>query len=105
MAPPRTQTIFEKAESIVNGPRQESYGPPWKSLERIAAMWSVVLHHKVSPVQVSLMMVGLKLVRETKDPDMETGQEEDNYIDMAGYLRLAEMCGFMPPEKSTGESE
>ncbi len=72
-------TITEEAESIINGPRRDSYGPVEESFQRTANIWSGILNIPVSPQQVALCMIGLKLQREANQP------ARDNRVDIAGY--------------------
>lgn len=78
-------TVFEKAESIVQGARQADYGPPERCHEQIAQLWSAYLRHPISPRDVCWMMVLLKAGRDSYQP------KEDNLVDGAGYIRLIEM--------------
>lgn len=78
-------TIFEEAEQIVNGARQEQYGSAERSLDRIGQMWGAILGAVVDGRQVALCMAALKLARESHQP------KRDNLVDACGYLRLAEL--------------
>lgn len=62
--------------------RGESYGPIPQSFARIAKLWSIVLGIEVSPQQVALCMVALKLARLVNDPD-----HLDSAHDIEGYAR------------------
>ena len=53
---------------------------------RIAQVWSGILDHEVQPVQVALMMEGLKLVRASINP-----ADLDSFHDAQGYSRIAEL--------------
>lgn len=79
-------TIFDEAEALVNGERQEEYGPPAKHLARIAAIWGAVLNRPVTAREVALCMAGLKLARAGH------GHSRDSLVDLVGYIRLIEMC-------------
>ncbi len=85
---PLAHALFEEAEATINGPRRGSYGDVNTSFGNIASVWSVVLHIKVSPEQVALCMIGLKLCREANQ------HQKDNGVDIVGYAGLhAELCG------------
>lgn len=72
--------ILYKAESIVNGDRENDYGTPEDSFSNIAAYWSTYLDMIISPVDVSAMMILLKVSRN------QTGKSKaDNWVDLAGY--------------------
>ena len=86
------ETILEEAARVVDGPREKSYGPPNRSFERIAALWSQVLDIKVTPQQVGLCMVLLKVSRECNR------HQRDNLVDIAGYARAMEKLNETAPE-------
>lgn len=77
-------SVLDKADKIINGPRQEQYGKATDSFVMIGKAWEAILHHPVSPQQVALCMAALKLVRESYR------HKEDNITDAAGYLGLLE---------------
>jgi hypothetical protein len=60
--------------------RERSYGPPSESFEAIAARWSLVLGIPVTPAQVALCLIDLKLARLSRDP-----AHLDSIVDVAGY--------------------
>jgi len=76
-------SLEDKAKKII-GDRQESYAPPAINFSRIARMWSVILEREVTPVQVALMMIALKITREMHR------HSEDNLLDMIGYVYCLE---------------
>lgn len=77
--------IFEEANELIHGPRQASYDHPYYNFSRIAKIWSVVLGMEVTPEQVGLCMVGVKIAREAYSP------KRDNLVDAAGYLGTIEL--------------
>lgn len=81
---PNPLTVLAEADKIVNGSRQTDYGTGEKNLTRIAAMWSAYLGTHISPRQVSMMMVLLKVSRDAHK------EKRDNLVDLAGYAALAE---------------
>lgn len=74
-----------EALALTSGPRQESYGHPYDNFTNIATGWSTLLGIPVSPEQVSLCMLWLKMCRENHKPDF------DNLVDMAGYTNTLHM--------------
>ena len=60
--------------------RQALYGPPEEMFANIAARWSLVLGAKVTPAQVALCLIDLKLARLARDPS-----NLDSIVDVAGY--------------------
>ena len=79
------ETIADKAEKIVFGDREQTYGDPGKNLRMIAGMWSAYLGIGITPEQVCDMMVQLKIARLKSSPD-----HEDSKVDIIGYTLLKE---------------
>ena len=79
------ETILGEADRLVNGPRQEAYGRPLLSFRRTAQIWSAILDKEVTPQQVALCMVGLKLLREANNPS------RDSRVDGAGYFAVTDL--------------
>lgn len=77
---PIDKTIATEAIDLVSGDRQKAYGHPSKNFEDIARLWSVILGIEVTPAQVGLCMVQVKLAREVFVP------KRDNLVDAVGYL-------------------
>lgn len=76
--------ILDEAIRLTYADRNKNYGTPQKNHERIAAIWSVVLDTEVTPSQVALCMVGVKLARLVQTPD-----HEDSFVDGAAYMAIA----------------
>lgn len=79
--------ILQTAEDLIHGDRQQDYGSPFDSFERIAKLWSAYLGQDVKASQVAMMMVLLKVSRSVTSP-----QKTDSYDDAAGYVGLAWEC-------------
>jgi hypothetical protein len=79
-------TILQEAHDITGegAERNDSYEHPRPNFEAIAKIWSVLLHTAVSPSQVALCMIGLKIVRQNHHG------KRDNLVDIAGYARCIE---------------
>ncbi len=71
--------ILEHAAGVVDA-RRTAYGPPQTAM---AARWSLTLGRRVTPAQVVLCMIDLKLARLTHDPAYR-----DGVIDVIGYAAL-----------------
>ena len=71
--------LLQHAAGVIEH-RERSYGPPAESFETIAARWSLVLGITVTPAQVALCLIDLKLARLTRDPS-----HLDSIVDIAGY--------------------
>lgn len=79
------ESVLSEATRIVDGPRQDNYGHPKVNLKRIADLWSVVFDREITPQQVALCLIQLKVAREIHHP------RRDNMVDIAGYARVMEM--------------
>ncbi len=73
---------LETAISYVDGDRQETYGHPLSDFVRTAKIWEGILGVSVSPEQVALCMIGIKISRLVQTPG-----HEDSLIDIAGYTQ------------------
>jgi hypothetical protein len=74
--------LLEHAAAVVTRRRRE-YGEPVELFDHIARRWSLTLGTKVSPAQVALCLIDLKLARLTRDP-----QHLDSVVDVAGYAAV-----------------
>jgi len=80
-----SQDILEEAAEILNGDRREAYGGVKQSFSNLSRMWTLILGHDVTPSQVCLCMIGLKITREMNC------HKRDNLVDLAGYSKLLSM--------------
>ena len=71
--------LLEHAAAIVTRRRRE-YGEPAELFVHVAKRWSLTLGAPVSPAQVVLCLLDLKLARLTRDP-----KHVDSVLDVAGY--------------------
>jgi hypothetical protein len=80
--------LLEQAGAVVRH-RRGTYGAPGSVFERAAARWSQVLGTRVTPAQVIICLVDLKVTRLARDP-----RHLDSIADIAGYAGcLAEVIG------------
>ena len=66
--------------SAVVGHRRDIYGAFDSVFERVATCWSQVLGTRVTPAQVIICLIDLKVVRVARDP-----KHLDLITDIAGY--------------------
>jgi len=83
--------ILEEASSIISGARQEEYGKPEDSFQKIADYWGTYLDHPISPQDVALMMVMLKVAR---IPEGKKASR-DTMVDIAGYAAIGSTLSFV----------
>jgi hypothetical protein len=80
--------LLEQA-AVVVASRHDAYGEPVELFQQIARRWSLTLGIQISPVQVALCMIDLKLARLVRNPN-----HVDSIVDIAGYAGVwAEVLG------------
>tara|TARA_R100001163_G_C5037764_1_gene176610 strand:- start:456 stop:746 length:291 start_codon:yes stop_codon:yes gene_type:complete len=94
----RRETVLQKAESLVNGDRDEEYGEPSVNHKRIAELWSVILDQAVSEQDVYLCMIAVKMSRLIHD-----SEHEDSWVDIAGYAALGGEAAIPPLQEDITE--
>ncbi len=77
-----SEQMLQHAASII-AERGATYGDAAISMTMIAARWSITLGCTVTPAQVVLCMIDLKLARLTHDP-----KHRDSAQDVIGYAAL-----------------
>ena len=75
--------MFLKHAANVVAERRAQYGDASTAMTAIADRWSATLGCKVTPAQVVLCLIDLKLVRLARDP-----AHEDSAVDVCGYAAL-----------------
>lgn len=87
--------VLIEAGDLIDGDRNNQYGPPSADFERTAALWSAmgfrVNGENVRGHQVAMAMACLKLSRLAWNPG-----KRDSWVDLAGYAA----CGFEAHEES-----
>jgi hypothetical protein len=78
------EEILNEALRLTSTDRQKNYGTPLINHQRIADIWKVILDMDITPSQVALCMVGVKLARL-----VETPTHMDSFVDMAAYASIA----------------
>jgi hypothetical protein len=76
------EAMLTQAASVLAG-RREAYGDPKASMAAVAARWSLTLGRPVTPAQVVLCLIDLKLARLAHDPG-----HRDSIVDVAGYAAV-----------------
>lgn len=73
--------ILLQANDVINGARANDYGDAKENFTRIASRWSQVLGVDVTPEQVVLCMIDLKVARLCNSIN-----HQDTWLDIAGYV-------------------
>ena len=76
------EMMLTHAATIV-AERRIAYGDPAWSMAAIAARWSVTLGRPITPAQVALCLIDVKLTRLAHDP-----AHADSITDIAGYAAV-----------------
>jgi hypothetical protein len=83
---PIDPTLAADAVQAVTGPRQRDYAHPKVNFQRIANLWSIVLDVDITPEQVALCMIQVKIAREMNR------HTRDNIVDLIGYSLTLDAC-------------
>lgn len=85
-----SESILQEAHRLTHGPRQADYGHPLDDYTCTAAVASALLSRKlkepITPDEMALIMVGVKLSRQSRQ------KKRDNTVDGAGYFWVAQEC-------------
>jgi hypothetical protein len=76
------EQLLQHVAGII-GQRGGLYGDAATSMAAVAARWSITLGHPVTPAQVVLCLVDLKLTRLAHNP-----KHQDSVCDLAGYAAI-----------------
>lgn len=84
VASPSAIPLLHRAEALINGDRQMDYGDKLENFSQIANLWTATLGRKltqeITPEDVALCMIQVKIARLAKSPD-----HKDSILDVAGY--------------------
>ena len=74
--------VLREAEKCVCGKREQDYGEPEDSFQKIGTFWTAYLNYavKIDAEDVAAMMALLKIARISENP-----QHMDSWVDLAGY--------------------
>jgi hypothetical protein len=75
--------LMLKHAATVIADRRKAYGDPSVSMTEVAQRWSITLKRSVTPAEVVLCMIDLKLARLGHDP-----KHHDSAVDVLGYTAL-----------------
>lgn len=89
---PAPTSMLAHADSLINGQRQQDYGDKLQNFSQIAMLFQGVLAtklrptEKITPEDVALLMIQVKIARLAKSPD-----HYDSIVDVAGYAGCYDM--------------
>ena len=76
------ELMLRQAAAVVAN-RRDIYGDPVTSMTAVARRWSITLDQPITPAQVALCLIDLKLARLAHQPD-----HLDSMVDIAGYAAV-----------------
>ena len=76
------EAMLRHAATVV-AERSAAYGAPARAMERVARRWTITLGRPVTPAEVALCLIDLKLARLAHDP-----AHQDSILDIAGYAAV-----------------
>jgi len=76
------ELMLRQAANVVAN-RRAVYGEPRSAMDLVARRWSITLGHTITPAQVALCLIDLKLARLAHDPG-----HLDSMVDVAGYAAV-----------------
>lgn len=77
--------LLEAADVVTQ--RGITYGSARKNMQRTADLWAPILGAQVTPVQVALCLIALKMARLVESPT-----HADSALDIAGYAAVLKDC-------------
>ncbi|MFN3727503.1 MAG: DUF6378 domain-containing protein [Allosphingosinicella sp.] len=81
------ETMLKRAASVV-AERRKIYGEPAAAMAVVARRWSITLGRPITPAEVVLCLIDLKLARLGHDP-----KHQDSILDIAGYAAVLQEVG------------
>jgi hypothetical protein len=78
--------FLDEAARLTAGDRNVAYGAPWTNHERIAKFWSNYLQIEITPEQVAVCMVLLKVARLMEKSGIAA---TDTFTDLTAYSSIA----------------
>ena len=91
---PERRSIFDEAQSLVDGDRQDDYGDPVECMDKWATILRVLYGWDIDAHKAAIAMAQLKIVRETYT------RKRDNRVDGAAYLDIADRVQHAAPVRA-----
>lgn len=87
---PAKKPMLQVAHETINGARQNDYGDKLLNFSQISMLWTALFSHKlneaITPEEVAMAMIQVKLSRLVKSPG-----HKDSWLDVAGYSGCADI--------------
>jgi hypothetical protein len=95
-------SVLSEADHLVNGDRNNAYGPPTQDFRRTAGMASsfgfrFAAHEGAEPVALSAHHVAIFIALVKLSRLAWTPQKRDSWVDLAGYAACGAECAFEDP--------
>lgn len=87
---PKEPSIIDEALAAVFGARRDAYGTVNESFHRIALMWTAYLGVPITPQDVAMMMLQLKVARARQGILSDSRPQWDSLVDIVGYALCSE---------------
>lgn len=81
------EDVCDVAKRLTSYDRQVDYGSPIEDFTKQAKMWGAILGVNVTPQQIAMCMIAVKLSRLTNSP-----RHRDSVVDIVGYARCLDLC-------------
>lgn len=81
------EDVCDIAKRLTSYDRQADYGSPIEDFTKQAKMWGAILGINVTPQQIAMCMIAVKLSRLTNSP-----RHRDSVADICGYARCLDLC-------------
>ncbi len=81
------EDVCDIAKRLTSYDRQTDYGSPIEDFTKQAKMWGAILGINVTPQQIAMCMIAVKLSRLTNSP-----RHRDSVADICGYARCLDLC-------------
>lgn len=79
------ENVLQEADRLTAHDRNAAYGHPAEDFKRVAGAFNVLTGHTITPEQVAIFMICVKLSRECHK------HKRDNLVDIAGYAKCLHM--------------
>lgn len=94
------KSVCLEADRLTTKDRRDEYGHPFVDFSNISKLWSIILSTDITPEQVGLCMIALKMARLFHNPS-----HRDSKVDIAGYANCLDMIQKRREELKEVKSE